>query len=172
MIEQELLLLGLLKQSPKHGYEIKKEIKEILSTFIGLDLKSIYYPLRILENKGYLAKIIDKQGRRPPRFIYRLTAKGETRFDQLLNRSFLDFKRPKFSLDLSLYFLKFINPKIAKRRLRARISVLKKLSRSLNQVIASLKNKKPYEPLLSILVHNSQMVETESKFLAHFIKKL
>jgi len=30
MIGYELLLLGLLKESPKHGYEIKKRIKEIL----------------------------------------------------------------------------------------------------------------------------------------------
>ena len=45
-MEQELLLLGLLKESPKHGYEIKKKIKEMLSLFAGVDLKSIYYPLR------------------------------------------------------------------------------------------------------------------------------
>jgi DNA-binding PadR family transcriptional regulator len=44
--------LGLLKESPKHGYEIKKKIKEILSLFAGVDLKSIYYPLRILEKKS------------------------------------------------------------------------------------------------------------------------
>ena len=49
MIEHELLFLGLLKESPKHGYDIKLKIKEILSLFAGVELKSIYYPLRILE---------------------------------------------------------------------------------------------------------------------------
>ncbi len=53
MLEQELILLGLLKDQPKHGYEIKKEIKEILSLFAGVDLKSIYYPLGRLEKKVY-----------------------------------------------------------------------------------------------------------------------
>ena len=52
MIEHELLLLGLLKESPKHGYEIKTRIQEILSLFAGLQLKSIYYPLNILEQIG------------------------------------------------------------------------------------------------------------------------
>jgi DNA-binding PadR family transcriptional regulator len=42
MIEQELLFLGLLKEGSKHGYEIKKRIKEILSLFAGLEIKSIY----------------------------------------------------------------------------------------------------------------------------------
>ncbi|MBU4346621.1 MAG: PadR family transcriptional regulator [Candidatus Omnitrophica bacterium] len=51
MIEQELLLLGLIKEKPKHGYEIKKELKEILFPFLGMDSKSIYYPLRVLENQ-------------------------------------------------------------------------------------------------------------------------
>jgi DNA-binding PadR family transcriptional regulator len=168
MIEQELLFLGLLKESPKHGYEIKKEIREILSTFVGVELKSIYYPLKVLKEKGFLVKKITRQGKRPLRFIYTLTSKGEARFNQLLNKSFLDFKRPQFSLDLSLYFLKFIKPRLAKRRLKARISVLKRLSQILNQTISSLKDKKA-SSILSILEHNLQMVETESRFLAHFI---
>ena len=56
MIEQELLLLGLLKQGPKHGYDIKTKIKQILSLFAGVELKSIYYPLRILEKRGLVVK--------------------------------------------------------------------------------------------------------------------
>ena len=49
MIEHELLFLGLLKEGPKHGYEIKKMIEEDLSQFIGLKIKSIYYPLKKME---------------------------------------------------------------------------------------------------------------------------
>ena len=56
MIEQEFLLLGLLRQSPKHGYEIKLRIRQILSLFAGVDLKSIYYPLKILEKKVIFLK--------------------------------------------------------------------------------------------------------------------
>jgi DNA-binding PadR family transcriptional regulator len=104
MIEQELILLGLLRERPTHGYEIKKKINEILSLFAGVDLKSIYYPLRVLEQKGLVVKRKNRPGRRPERFVYALTPKGESRFKELLNKSFLDFKRPQFSLDLSLYF--------------------------------------------------------------------
>ena len=112
MIEQELLLLGLLKESPKHGYEIKTKIKEILSLFAGVELKSIYYPLSVLEKNGLLEKRAGKEGRRPQRFVYELTNRGEARFEELLNKSFLDLKRPQFSLDLSLYFLRFIKQRL------------------------------------------------------------
>lgn len=171
MIEQELLLLGLLRESPKHGYDIKRKINEILSVFAGLDLKSIYYPLKRLENKGLVTKRVRKPGRRPERIVYSLTPKGENHFKELLSKSFLNFQRPYFSLDLSLYFLNYIKPDIARRRLCARLLLLKRLSKSLRQMINSLKKKKPAS-LIYILEHNLQMVETESRFLSNLIKIL
>jgi len=171
MIEHELLLLGLLKESPKHGYEIKKKIKEIIFLFAGINLKSIYYPLRILEKKGLVKKRVYKEGARPPRFIYELTPKGERRFQALLLKSFLDFKRPEFSLDLSLYFLNYIKPDIVRRRLRARLTLLEKLIHSLVTTIHSLRHKKPFS-LVPILEHNLQMVKAEHKFLRELIGNL
>ncbi len=171
MIEHELILLGLLRESPRHGYEIKKQIKEIFFLLAGIDLKSVYYPLRILEKKGLLLKRTAKEGKRPRRFIYELTPKGEARFRELLNRSFLDFKRPQFSLDLSLYFLNYLNPEIAKRRLRARMHVLAGLSSSIGRTLSSLKKKRSFA-LAHILEHNLEMVETESKFLSRLTKSL
>lgn len=169
MIEQELILLGLLKESPKHGYEIKKRIKEILSLFAGVDLKSIYYPLGALEKKGMVKKRISKKGRRPLRFVYELTPEGENRFMELLTKSLLNFKRPQFSLDLSLYFLHYMKPKIARRRLRARIFILKRLLKGLRQAINSLMKKKGFSSLAYILEHDRQMVETEVQFLLRLI---
>jgi DNA-binding PadR family transcriptional regulator len=171
MIEQELILLGLLKDSPKHGYEIKKKIKEIPALFAGTNLKSIYYPLRILEKDGLVIKRINQSGKRPQRLVYALTKKGESKFHDLLTKSLLDFKRPQFSLDLSLYFLHYLKPEIARRRLRARTQVLKKLSRVLRQMGASRRKKRPLS-LAYILEHDLQMVEAESSFLANLIRTL
>jgi DNA-binding PadR family transcriptional regulator len=169
MIEQELLLLGLLRESPRHGYEIKKEIKRILSIFAGVDLKSIYYPLNVLEKRGLVAKRASRPTKRPERHVYCLTPKGGVRFDELLSKSFLNFKRPQFSLDLSLYFLDQIDPEIARRRLRGRMVILKGLSRGLAQMISSFKKRKP-SPHTFILEHNLQMLEAEYQFLSRLIK--
>ena len=171
MIEQELILLGLLKEGPKHGYEIKTKIKEIFSLIAGIELKSVYYPLRLLEKKRLVTKQIKKQGKRPQRLVYGLTLKGENRFSELLSQSFLNFKRPQFSLDLSLYFLDYIKPGIALRRLRGRMLILDRLSEELREMVDSLKKKKSLS-LASILEHNLEMVETESKFLSRLVKTL
>jgi DNA-binding PadR family transcriptional regulator len=171
MIQNELILLGLLKEGPKHGYEIKQRIKKILSLFAGIDPKSIYYPLMVLEKRGLVQRQTIKSGRRPERIVYGLTSKGKSRFDELLSQSFLNFKRPQFSLDLSLYFLDFIKPDIARRRLRGRMRILHQLSKGLRQTIHSLKNKKP-QSLAYILEHDLQMVDTELKFLSKLITTL
>jgi DNA-binding PadR family transcriptional regulator len=167
MIQNELLLLGLLKEGPKHGYEIKIKIKEILSLFAGLDLKSVYYPLMVLEKNGLVTKRIMRQGRRPQRFVYALTKKGEGRFNELLTSSFLYFKRPQFSLDLSLYFLQFINPEAARRRLRGRVFILNKIAKGLRQMLKTKSRRGIPISLNLILEHNLKMLEAESQFLTH-----
>jgi len=169
MIEQELLLLGLLREAPKHGYEIKTKIRQILSIFAGVQLKSIYYPLRVLEKKKLVLKRAGKQGRRPERFVYYLTAKGKKRFEELLSKSLLVLKRPQFSLDLSLYFLHYLKPKSAKRRLRGRLSILSKISRGIERVI-NTKELQKTPALLCILEHNLCLLRAEVSFLGSLLK--
>ena len=171
MIEQELLLLGLLRQAPKHGYEIKVKVREILSLFAGVELKSIYYPLRILEKKGLLAKQVGKKGRRPERFVYCLTDKGKERFEELLSKNLLNFKRPQFTLDLSLYFLSYLPVNLARRRLAARLSILKKISSGIEEMLDS-KDLKDSIPHSQILEHNLCLLRAESAFLSSLLKKI
>ncbi|MFA5090612.1 MAG: PadR family transcriptional regulator [Candidatus Omnitrophota bacterium] len=170
MIEQELLLLGLLKERPRHGYEIKKSIKDMFSLFAGVDLKSVYYPLRLLEESGLVVKHANKEGRRPVRFIYKLTGKGEERFRQLLNKSLLELKRPQFNLDLSLYFLNYLKAPAARRRLCGRIFILNKVAKDLKRMIEGRKKEKLPVRLISILEHNLKMLDAESRFLAGMVR--
>ncbi len=171
MIEQELLLLGLLRQTPKHGYEIKIKVREILSLFAGVQLKSIYYPLKVLEKKGFLTKQADKLGRRPERFVYCLTPKGKERFEMLLSKNLLNFKRPQFTLDLSLYFLSYLPANLARRRLAARLTILKKISLGIVDLLNSkaLKGSLPHS---QILEHNLCLLRAESSFLSALLKKI
>ncbi|MFA4988273.1 MAG: PadR family transcriptional regulator [Candidatus Omnitrophota bacterium] len=171
MIEQEFILLGLLRQSPKHGYEIKVKIKQILSLFAGVNLKSIYYPLRVLESKGLLDKHIDKKGNRPEKLVYCLTHKGRERFEELLNKSLLDFKRPQFTLDLSLYFLDYLKPALSRRRLAARLTILNKISSSIQKSLNSGKIRKSTS-LSRILRHNLCLLQAEGDFLNKLLKEL
>lgn len=163
-IEQELIILGLLKDKPRHGYEIKKQIKEVISTFAALEVESIYYSLNLLEKKGFVRKTASAAGNRPEKFTYSLTAKGEERFLQLLTKGLLAAERPNFSFDIALYFLPYLPPQIAIRRLKGRARVLTKIGDALERLTNQLEVKSSYH-LKSIVEHNLDLLQAEKKFI-------
>ena len=162
MIEHELLFLGLLKDGPKHGYEIKMLIEEELFPFVGLKIKSIYYPLKKMEKLGLIKKDVGREGKWPEKFVYSLTPKGDKIFEHLITESFLSIERPYFNIDLSLYFLHYVDKNIAKRQLRGRIIFLRRIQRELNKVRTRLQNTSK-KHLQIILDHDLDLVEAEIK---------
>ena len=170
MIEHELLFLGLLKDGPKHGYEIKRLIDEELFPFVGLKIKSIYYPLKKMEKLGLIKKDLGREGLWPEKYIYSLTPKGGKIFDHLVTESFLSIERPYFSIDLALYFLQYVDKNIAKRQLRGRVLFLRRITRELKEVKPSIKNTQKH--LEIILDHDLDLVEAEINSITRLIKTL
>jgi DNA-binding PadR family transcriptional regulator len=170
-IEQELIILGLLKDKARHGYEIKKQIKDVISTFAALEVESIYYSLNLLEKKGFVKKIVSAKGARPEKFVYSLTQKGEQRFNALLTKSLLTADRPNFSIDIALYFLPFLPPDIALHRLKGRVKVLSKVEEALKRLAEQLRDKSSYH-LKSIVEHNLELLQAEKKFIQKVSEEL
>lgn len=156
-MDNEILFLGLLAEGPKHGYEIKRQIEEDLTPNIGLKIKSIYYPLAQMEKIGLIEKEVGREGRFPEKMIYRITSKGKKKFNELIEQSFLSVERPFFEIDLSYYFLTLVDKTAAKRRLRARCVLLKKIRKELAFLQQAAKNK----TLALILQHDLNLVDAE-----------
>jgi len=53
----ELAVLGLLKEQPLHGYELKKRLGETLGVFWGVSFGSLYPALRRLERSGAIEAV-------------------------------------------------------------------------------------------------------------------
>ncbi len=170
MIEHELLFLGLLMEGPKHGYEIKRQIEEELFPFVGLKIKSIYYPLKKMEQLGLVEKDIGREGKWPEKYVYSITPKGRKIFDHLITESFLSIERPYFNIDLSLYFLDNVEKKIVWRRLKARVIFLRRIRRDLENLRTNTKISKKH--LLIILEHDLDLVDAEIKSISRLIDSL
>ena len=163
-VEQELIILGLLKDKPRHGYEIKKQIKKVISTFAVLEVESTYYSLNLLEKKGFVKRSARSGGKRPEKFVYSLTPKGDQRFLQLLTKSLIAAERPNFSFDIALYFLPYLPRDVALRRLRGRSRVLAKVEEALKGLGDRLADQASYH-LKSIVDHNLELLHAEKKFI-------
>ncbi len=175
MIENEFLFLGLLVEGPKHGYEIKRQIEKELVPAIGLQIKSIYYPLQKMEKVGLIEKETGQQGRFPQRYIYSITPKGKKQFKELISKSFVSVERPYFEMDLSLYFLPLIDQALAKKGLKTRLVILKKIRKDLvvlqkkyimtnrfpGNLPAGRQGGEVAKPLALILSHDLDLVEAE-----------
>lgn len=109
---QDLVVLGLLKESPKHGYELKQIVDERMQQIAQITAGTVYYTLRRLEKQNLVSKTKARKGNRPERNIYKITKEGEKIFQQLLERSFFYEDRPYFAFNAGLYFMRYANPKV------------------------------------------------------------
>jgi DNA-binding PadR family transcriptional regulator len=86
----ELAVLGLLHRTPMHGYELRKQLTNVLGLFRALSYGSLYPCLHELLAAGLIAEEHDEAGPARPRSgrrslkVYRLTADGKERLQELL----------------------------------------------------------------------------------------
>lgn len=92
----ELLILALLEERERHGYDIGKQIDERSDGTITFNVTSLYPTLYRLESKGLIeGRWVEKAGQRRRRY-YRLTPGGHgtlvrqrsiwTNFSKAINR--------------------------------------------------------------------------------------
>ncbi|MCZ9340989.1 PadR family transcriptional regulator, partial [Streptomyces sp. TRM76130] len=87
----EFAVLGLLRESPMHGYELRKRLNTSLGVFRAFSYGTLYPCLKTLVANGWL---IEEPGNPPEvtapltgrraKIVYRLTAEGKEHFEQLL----------------------------------------------------------------------------------------
>ncbi|HEX5561076.1 MAG TPA: helix-turn-helix transcriptional regulator [Nocardioidaceae bacterium] len=84
----ELAVLGLLHESPMHGYELRKQVNGVLGWSRLLSYGSLYPALKRMLRAGWIAEhVTDPEpgavGRRQ-RIVYELTAAGQEQFRRLM----------------------------------------------------------------------------------------
>lgn len=89
----EIAVLGLLNQSPMHGYELRKRLSTLLGAFRAFSYGSLYPTLRRLSDAGWISEEASldagpsanpARSRRGKR-VYRLTAEGKEHLAELLS---------------------------------------------------------------------------------------
>ena len=87
----EIAVLGLLGESPMHGYELRKRLSTLLGAFRAFSYGSLYPTLRRLSEAGWISEEAPIEapagaaGRaRRRKRVYRLTADGKEHLAELL----------------------------------------------------------------------------------------
>lgn len=72
----DALILGVLQEGERHGYEIAKRIRELSDTALAVGEGQLYPALHRLERDGMVAATWVPQEGKPPRKVYHLTDEG------------------------------------------------------------------------------------------------
>src|SRR6266699_1943176 len=95
----EILILAMLRQGPRHGYEIKKDIDRALGGMVVLNNKTLYLALKHFEEMGAVTRQVIPQEGKPNRHLYELTERGI----ELLHASLRDFPAGLASNDAEFF---------------------------------------------------------------------
>ena len=120
-----LVILGLLRDQPLHGYEIKHIIEEQMGDWTSIAFGSIYFALGKLSEEGMIEMVAtEKAGKRPSRSIYQITEAGRAEFLRLLREVWSEAERQYFGVDVALAFMNALPAQEIKGYLHQRVAQL------------------------------------------------
>src|SRR5260370_8485486 len=87
----ELAVLGLLRETPMHGYELRKRLNSVLGAFRAFGYGSLYPCLKDLTGRGLITEDAIPEAAKPltgrrSKIVYRLTADGKEYLQDLLTQ--------------------------------------------------------------------------------------
>lgn len=115
----DLAILGLLKERPMHGYELRKQLSQKLGFFWTVSFGSLYPTLKKLERRGVVEKTTRDEKTPRRRQVYAITPQGEREFIELLaSGTSSSWEEEKFPLRLA--FFRYLRPETRIRLLERR----------------------------------------------------
>ncbi len=75
--EVKFVILRLLREKPRHGYDVMKALEERLGGVYSPSAGTVYPTLQMLEDQGYI-RGVETEGRR----VYHITPEGERLLDE------------------------------------------------------------------------------------------
>ncbi|MBN1967409.1 MAG: PadR family transcriptional regulator [Anaerolineae bacterium] len=102
-----LVILGLLRERPLYGYEIKQLIEERgMEDWTSIAYGSIYFALGKLADERFIENVaVEQQGNRPSRSVYQITDAGRKEFLRLLREVWGTLDWPAFDIEVAVYFM-------------------------------------------------------------------
>lgn len=117
----ECMVLGLLNEGYRYGYELDKVLEERhMRYWAKLSRKSIYLALQRMTKKGWVEADTRKEGEMPVQTVYSLTSAGKERLEEMVAEGLGSQELVKFENSIPMAFLYILPPDEAIARLRLR----------------------------------------------------
>jgi DNA-binding PadR family transcriptional regulator len=135
-----MMILGLVRwMQPVHGYDVRRELLSWnADEWANVAPGSIYHALRKMSEEGLLEEVATEQvGARPARTTYRITAKGESEFEESLRDYWWRLEQPVDPFQAALAFVPVLPREESAAALRNRARMLATAADGLQDAMAS-----------------------------------
>ncbi len=102
---QQLILLGILLKEKMHGYQLNEYVMHAMGLYTDLKKATAYYTLEKLEKGGYVQHEVEREGKRPERYVYQITQRGRSYFLDLLREHLKSYTRTYYADDVGVAFM-------------------------------------------------------------------
>jgi DNA-binding PadR family transcriptional regulator len=145
--------------------------KELIPLF-QISASPLYYTLKKLEKDGFVSSWSTVSGNRPKKYVYSLTPSGKRQIQKTLLQNISDLQRPFFNLDISLYFLNYLETKDIEKTLKERQKVLRKLIFLLERQKKELTKESSKNRERIITAHNIRFAKAEMDFVKDLLNAI
>ena len=164
----ELAILGLLKESSMHGYQLKKRLSETLGSFWQVSYGSLYPALKRLQRQGAVEMTFPQEDVARRKNVYRITPLGEEMFRELLERAGHEASEDG-GFSVRLAFFQYLKPETRIRLLERRRSFLESRGFDLKRALQTYREKVDgYQ--LSLMNHQLAACEADIRWLDGLIQ--
>lgn len=169
MTDAELIVLGLVAEEDRYGYQIEAEIEtRNIRNWANIGFSSIYYVLGKLEKKNSITSRTERSDEGPDRKVFAITPEGHRLLiEQALERLAQHLPLPS-SFYVGLALSRHVNREAMKKALDNHVKAVDTRLEQLNR------NRDAHNPLLIEAMFNlgQRLAETEKAWLEEFQAKL
>src|SRR3954452_9259105 len=177
----EFAILGLLQQAPMHGYELRKELAQMLGGLRSISFGSLYPALKRLHAAGFITTCEPGPGaplpsHAPPltgrrgQVVYTITAEGKERFHELVSQTGPEAYDDGGLFGVRLAFFRHTAADVRLRVLEGRRRTVERQREGLRASLARTRERVD-RYTLELQQHGLDSVDREVRWLSELIDK-
>ena len=167
MVNNDLIILGMIFLVPSHGYQLKKNIRETVNPYFKINNNVLYPALAKMEKKGLIVGT-EMPGKGINRKVYQITQKGKEHLLEIVAQP-AEPDIDNFEFMIKAVFFDYISKE-------KRLAVIKPLYESKKQELHdTLEKKQKYgenlSPIaLTVLEHGISEIKNSTEFLERLME--
>ena len=168
----EIVILAMLGQGPRHGYEIKKYAEQILGGTISINNKVLYPTLKRFEELGAVVRHVVEQEGRPNKHLYQLTERG-TELMQSYMRDFSPEQAASYAEFFTrVAFFDLLEPEERQEILQKRLDYVQGQLERLQKIQQMTDEARATGYPQRVLAFHTQQVRNEYQWLAGWLEEM